>query len=816
MGIQGLLPALKSIQATKPLSEFSGQTIAVDAYVWLHRAVFNCATELATGKPTHRYVNYAMERVRLLRHHGVEPYIVFDGGPLPAKKGTEVERKRKRDEHLARGNLLASQGNHSQARECYLKSVDVTPQMAYQLIKARLGYFFLPTAPAHICSRLCAQSLFTVLTEDSDLLVFGCKNVLLKFDSVACTVVSISRSDFGSITANASDPNSVSLVGWSDVQFRAMAILSGCDYLPSIPGIGLKTACAMLRKWKTPQGVVRQIGLDGKKRVPKGYLAHFKLAEKCFLHQRVYDPLSEKLVYLTDVDLDGWDDSAEAYIGNDLEPGLAKKLAMGDLDPMTLGPIEDINPNFRPSPRILRELPNGLSPKNKGKSKGKKPATGGILNFFGAYNFILRPKSPLPQKNILQQKLPVTAGKASGKRTLAEVLDQDLVAKRKRKKPSSVPTTPNETSKFFVTSIASNVRPASIDFRIGPSSSRTGKENIGCRQAGEEVEESVGDADSVVAQGRVDSEMQDDLRSADNFVEQEDGYLSPSRSMSRDIEDLSSPLRFIPSRSRPISPQADPDDFDLEVDPISSPPPIARAQILRPGQLSSPNQPHVRGPPKVLVERSPVISAKTAPPKHGHVIDLGDSFGDESSSEIDCYGSDDDQTPSPSPLTPEEEPVQDVTSTRVNSPEGLEDSEERELLGVSSRTVIVAAGWRKAWAFDSRQSGPVRQSRNVSEIFLQRRETNVTPTGRYRLSQAAYTQPLLHTPLASNKVSGGDKSSTSSRRSRVAVGNPVGGRKQLTFDEISVVDNVEAAGSDVKPVPDMPEHLTRLRFERFR
>ena len=39
-----------------------------------------------------RFVDYAMHRVRMLRHHGIEPYIVFDGGPLPAKKVTEVSR----------------------------------------------------------------------------------------------------------------------------------------------------------------------------------------------------------------------------------------------------------------------------------------------------------------------------------------------------------------------------------------------------------------------------------------------------------------------------------------------------------------------------------------------------------------------------------------------------------------------------------------------------------------------------------------------------------------------------------------------------
>ena len=73
----------------------------------------------------------------MLRHNGVEPYIVFDGGPLPAKKGTENERRQKREESLARANMLAAQGKHSQARDHYLKCVDVTPEMAYQVIKVR-------------------------------------------------------------------------------------------------------------------------------------------------------------------------------------------------------------------------------------------------------------------------------------------------------------------------------------------------------------------------------------------------------------------------------------------------------------------------------------------------------------------------------------------------------------------------------------------------------------------------------------------------------------------------------------------------------
>jgi exonuclease-1 len=79
-----------------------------------------------------------MTRIRLLQHFNIQPYIVFDGGPLPAKRGTESDRKRRRDGNLAEANRLAAQGKHSQAREYYVKCVDVTPEMAFQFIKVRL------------------------------------------------------------------------------------------------------------------------------------------------------------------------------------------------------------------------------------------------------------------------------------------------------------------------------------------------------------------------------------------------------------------------------------------------------------------------------------------------------------------------------------------------------------------------------------------------------------------------------------------------------------------------------------------------------
>ncbi len=49
MGIQNLLPQLKSITSSIHVRELAGSKVAVDAYSWLHRAAYMCAVELAHG-----------------------------------------------------------------------------------------------------------------------------------------------------------------------------------------------------------------------------------------------------------------------------------------------------------------------------------------------------------------------------------------------------------------------------------------------------------------------------------------------------------------------------------------------------------------------------------------------------------------------------------------------------------------------------------------------------------------------------------------------------------------------------------------------
>lgn len=167
MGIQGLLPLLKSIMLPIHIKDLEGSSVAIDTYSWLHKGAFCCSKELCNGLPTskylhspfflldfsfpfsigskilycllylhlfpisripswwncsgsfpislifdiliffmlvvtislysirsYRHVDYCMHRINLLRHYGVKPVLVFDGGLLPMKSEQEIKRAR--------------------------------------------------------------------------------------------------------------------------------------------------------------------------------------------------------------------------------------------------------------------------------------------------------------------------------------------------------------------------------------------------------------------------------------------------------------------------------------------------------------------------------------------------------------------------------------------------------------------------------------------------------------------------------------------------------------------------------------------------
>ncbi|KAG8858224.1 Rad2 nuclease [Tulasnella sp. 330] len=549
MGIQGLLPLLKSIQVDTHLSEFKGKKFAVDAYVWLHRGAYACAPQLVKGEPTTKYVDYIMHRVRMMRHYGVEPYLVFDGGPLPAKKGTETDRAKKREETLSRANQLTQQGLHSQARDLFVKCVDVTPAMAYQVIKAlkveNVSYVVAPyEADAQLAYLELNDMVDGIITEDSDLLVFACKHVLFKLDSDG-NCVSIKRERLGSVV-------DAPMSGWGDKEFREMAILSGCDYLPSVVGLGLKTAHKFLRKYKTVEKVLQFIRLESNMKLPPGYLNALRQAELAFQHQRVYDPRLQRLVFLRPIGEDvAWDETKDAYVGMDIEPEIARGIAEGDIEPTTLLPIEDINIGFKPKPSS--SMKRGFSERNANAKKfatvGSPPEKGTLKDFFSVLPKS-RPAAPIDLSHTrvlpstFPKKAPRATGANSGMRTLSEQMDMEREQK---------------TSYIVVSDEAEDVRTAPTTSRFFTSNPPPGKrkredhEVMTTPRNPRRVRSSL--ATTGVGFGLEGKENEMPPLSPLDPVMQEDGYISPMV-RGNSVVDVSSPidrLSIVGNESMPMS-----------------------------------------------------------------------------------------------------------------------------------------------------------------------------------------------------------------------------------------------------------------------
>ncbi|KAG6573339.1 Exonuclease 1, partial [Cucurbita argyrosperma subsp. sororia] len=360
MGIQGLLPLLKSIMVPIHIKDLEGSSVAIDTYSWLHKGAFSCSKELCNALPTSKHIDYCMHRINLLRHYGVKPVLVFDGGLLPMKKEQEIKRARTRKENLARAMEHETNGNSAAAYDCYQKAVDITPMIAYELIQAlkreNISYVVAPyEADAQMTFLAISNQVDAVLTEDSDLIPFGCPRIIFKMDKFGQGV----EFRYDMLSKN----KDLNFAGFTKQMILEMCILSGCDYLQSLPGMGLKRAHALIKKFMSYDKVIRHLKYSTVS-VPPLYEESFKKAIMTFQHQRVYDPITEDIVHLSPI---------SHNIGDDLDflgpyPFLwTKGIAEGDIDPCTNLPFQEQNIN----PGVVHEKPYKLKEFNAESVKKK-------------------------------------------------------------------------------------------------------------------------------------------------------------------------------------------------------------------------------------------------------------------------------------------------------------------------------------------------------------------------------------------------------------------------------------------------------------
>nr|XP_043627349.1 exonuclease 1 [Erigeron canadensis] len=344
MGIKDLLRFMKPYVDPIHINKYSGQRVGIDAYSWLHKGAYSCSMELCLnteGDKKFQYINYCMHRIDMLRHHDISPVLVFDGCNIPCKSITDHDRHSKRKGNLELAMEKLKEGNINAANEMFQRAVSITPTMAHQLIQVlRSENIEFVVAPyeadaqlAYLCSLDVSEGgIAAVISEDSDLLAYGCSSVIFKMDRYGNGEEIVIDKVFDS-------PGRVPSFRHFDKElFTGMCVLAGCDFLPSVPGIGIAKAHALVTKYRNLDRVLSVLKYEKGAQMPEDYFKSFKQAVAVFQHARIYDAASKRLKHLTQLPetllqyfVEGLD-----FLGPEISSSQATAIALGQLDPSTM------------------------------------------------------------------------------------------------------------------------------------------------------------------------------------------------------------------------------------------------------------------------------------------------------------------------------------------------------------------------------------------------------------------------------------------------------------------------------------------------
>ncbi|KFK43978.1 hypothetical protein AALP_AA1G198900 [Arabis alpina] len=344
MGIKDLLRFMKPYILPIHIQKYAGKRVGIDAYSWLHKGAYSCSMELCLdtdGKKKLRYIDYFMHRINLLQHYEIIPVVVLDGGNMPCKAATGDERHRKRKANFEAAMVKLKEGNVGAATELFQRAVSVTSSMAHQLIQVlkseNVEFIVAPYEAdaqlAYLSSLNLEQGgIAAVITEDSDLLAYGCKAVIFKMDRYGKGEELILDNVFQAVDQKPSFQN------FDQELFTAMCVLAGCDFLPSVPGVGISRAHGFISKHQSAERVLSVLKTKKGKLVPDDYSRSFNEAVSVFQYARVYDFEAKKLKHLKPLSQNLLDIPVEQleFLGPDLSPSVAAAIAEGNVDPMTM------------------------------------------------------------------------------------------------------------------------------------------------------------------------------------------------------------------------------------------------------------------------------------------------------------------------------------------------------------------------------------------------------------------------------------------------------------------------------------------------
>jgi len=259
MGIKNLKKFLdkyapKSITTTK-YDNYKNKTIAIDTSIILYKyiaGIRKTGSDLKS-KDGHitSHLHGIISLINKLLSHNITPIFVFDGKPPEIKKDTL--QKRYDAKKLAESQLDLDTLTAEQKIAYFMQSVKISPEIIQDTIELLtvlgIPYVMAPEEADAQCVCLIEQNIAdAVATEDMDLLTFGAKKLLKNF---------FSTKDDGIVEINLEDM--LKQLKLNQNKFIDLSILLGCDYLPTLEGIGYVKSFNYITQYKSLEGIFKVV-----------------------------------------------------------------------------------------------------------------------------------------------------------------------------------------------------------------------------------------------------------------------------------------------------------------------------------------------------------------------------------------------------------------------------------------------------------------------------------------------------------------------------------------------------------------------------
>jgi flap endonuclease-1 len=266
MGVQisNILPK-KEIEIT----DLSGKTMAVDAFLWLHqflsiiRQPDGTPLKDSKGRITSHLSGLFYRSAKLIEKN-IKLIWVFDGEPPSFKAGTTQERRAIKEEAQKKWKEFLERGDLKEARKAAQATSHLTSEMIDQS-KNLLEYMGIPVVQAPSegeaqCSYLCEKNLaYSVASQDSDSLLFNSPRLVRNL-SITGKRKLPRQGVFVDVKPELIElKNVLKELGITREQLIILGLLVGTDYNPGIEGYGPKKALALVTKEKTLKNILSNV-----------------------------------------------------------------------------------------------------------------------------------------------------------------------------------------------------------------------------------------------------------------------------------------------------------------------------------------------------------------------------------------------------------------------------------------------------------------------------------------------------------------------------------------------------------------------------